>query len=140
MVRYEKKGFSFYKSGNLLDWTWLSRIDGFYECPDPIRLPVLNLPSEQRWVLIDGDGSYVLGEIAGDKFVPQTAKLRAEYVKDSTRRRPGSGPSKEARLFDALVFPEGIRLCRNPIDESDNLRVRATLVRPEARGGREGHA
>jgi sucrose-6-phosphate hydrolase SacC (GH32 family) len=31
MVRYEKQGFVFYGSANLLDWTQFSRIEGFYE-------------------------------------------------------------------------------------------------------------
>ena len=149
MVRYEKKGFAFYGSRNLLDWTWLSRIEGFYECPDLIELPVLNCPGDRRWVLFDGDGSYVLGTFNGRQFLPQTGKLRAEYGKalyaTQTWKRTMEGGSPayqmawmryplEPRLtwngqmsfpveFTLWAFPEGIRLCRQPIDEVANLRV-----------------
>jgi sucrose-6-phosphate hydrolase SacC (GH32 family) len=149
MIRYEKKGFAFYKSRNLLEWTWLSRLEGFYECPDLIELAVLNAPEERRWVLIDGNGSYVLGTFDGQKFVPQTEKLRVEYgsalyaaqvwkrtleggapaYQISWMRYPSSPPLtwNGQMSFPAELtlwsFPEGIRLCRTPIDEINNLRI-----------------
>jgi len=61
MVRYEKRGFAFYESSDLLQWTWLSRLDGFFECPDFFELPVLNAANERRWVLVDGNGTYLGG-------------------------------------------------------------------------------
>jgi fructan beta-fructosidase len=81
MVRYEKKGFAFYKSADLIHWTWLSRIDGFYECPDLIELPVTNLPGERRWVLIDGNGEYLIGAFDGTRFTSQSDSLKIEYGK-----------------------------------------------------------
>ena len=149
MVRYEKKGFAFYQSANLIDWTWLSRIDGFFECPDLVRLPVLNAPGQRRWMLIDGDGSYVLGDFDGTKFLPQSAKLKTEYggmlyatqtwkktieddapvVQVAWTRYPDTpkliwhGQTSFPVELTLWSFPEGIRLCRNPIHELDNLRV-----------------
>jgi sucrose-6-phosphate hydrolase SacC (GH32 family) len=148
MVRYEKKGFAFYKSRNLLDWTWLSRVEGFYECPDLLELPVLNT-NERRWVLIDGDGSYVIGVFDGQQFTPQTQKLRVEYGRalyatQTWKRTLEGGPPAYQLAFlrypmtprltwinqmsfpvelTLWSFPEGIRLCRQPIDEVNNLRV-----------------
>jgi fructan beta-fructosidase len=149
MVRYEKKGFAFYKSSNLLQWTWLSSIDGFYECPDLIELPVENMPGERRWVLINATGQYLLGTFDGTKFTPQSDKLRVEYGKSLYagqvwKKTPEGGPPavqvfwmrypKEPRLswihqvsfpteLSLRNFPDGIRLCRKHIDEIYNLRT-----------------
>jgi fructan beta-fructosidase len=149
MVRYEKQGFAFYKSTDLLHWTWLSHIDGFYECPDMVELPIVNLPGERRWVLINATGQYMIGTFDGTKFTPQTDKLRVEYGKSLYagqvwKKTPEGGPPayqvfwmrypETPRLswihqvsfpteLTLRSFPEGIRLCRQPIDEIDNLRI-----------------
>ena len=149
MVRYEKKGFAFFKSTNLVDWTWVNRIDGYYECPDIVRLPVLSSPGERRWVLIDGNGAYVLGDFDGAKFVPATPKMKAEYGKalyatqtwkrtlegdppiiqvawtryPDTPRLSWRGQTSFPVELTLWNFADGVRLCRKPIDELDNLRV-----------------
>jgi len=148
MVRYERRGFAFYKSTDLLQWTWLSRLEGYFECPDFFQLPVANLPGERRWVLVDGNGTYVLGEFDGQQFVPQTDKLHVEYGKalyaTQTWKRTIEGgsvyqmawmrqPLKPPLTWNGQMcfpveltlrsFPEGIGLCRQPIDEINNLSV-----------------
>jgi sucrose-6-phosphate hydrolase SacC (GH32 family) len=148
MVRYEKKGFAFYSSRDLLKWTRLSRIDGFYECPDLMELPVLNQPGESRWVLIDGDGSYFIGRFDGTTFHPESERLKAEYSKvlyatQTWKLTMEAGPAyqmgwmrypDEPRLvwhgqesfpveLTLRSFPEGIRLCRMPVNEIRNLRI-----------------
>jgi fructan beta-fructosidase len=155
MVRYEKKGFAFYKSTDLLTWTWLSAIDGFYECPDIVQLPVENRPGESRWVLINATGQYMLGKFDGTKFTPETDKLRTEYGKSLYagqvwKKTPEGGQPavqvfwmrypEEPRLswihqvsfpaeLSLRAFPDGIRLCRKPIDEIYNLRTSQKTVR-----------
>lgn len=79
LARYEKRGFAFYASSNLVKWTFLSRIDGFYECPDLCHLPVDGNPDNKKWALIDGDGTYVIGHFDGTRFQPETEKLRVNY-------------------------------------------------------------
>lgn len=148
MVRYEKKGFAFYKSKDLLHWIWLSRVEGCYECPDFFELPVINAPGERRWVLINGDGSYSLGKFNGQQFTPETEKLHVEYGKalyaTQTWKRTmeaevvyqiawmrypldGSLTWNGQMSFPVELtlrsFPESIRLCREPIDQIKNLRV-----------------
>jgi len=68
MVLYRKtsndeksKGVSIYTSENLIDWQWKSHVPGFYECPDLVKLQVTNRPGESKWILFDGDGSYLIG-------------------------------------------------------------------------------
>lgn len=86
MVRYEdqspdKKRFSFYKSENLLDWELLSQFWDVYECPDFVRLPVENSDEPDRWVLIDGNGTYFVGDFDGTEFtvLPNTGRQRVDH-------------------------------------------------------------
>ncbi|MDZ4800910.1 MAG: glycoside hydrolase family 32 protein [Bryobacteraceae bacterium] len=165
MLRYEKNGFAFYKSSDLFKWTYLSRIEGFHECPDLIHLPVENLPGQSRWVLVNGGGQYVVGDFDGTKFVPQTEHLKTEYAKPlyaGQTWKPnmdGLGPYYyiawmrypfEPRLswnsqmsfpveLTLRSFPEGIRLCRKPVDQIGTLRTAQqswtnTAVLPEIKG------
>ncbi len=86
MVLYRKsteddksKGISFYTSENLVDWEWKSHIHGFFECPDLIELQVTNRPEEKKWILFDGDGSYLIGQFDGTQFTPESAKLKSDF-------------------------------------------------------------
>jgi len=75
-----KTGFAFFQSANLLDWTYLSELGDFNECPDLFELPVEGDASGTRkWVLMDAGYNYKLGIFDGTKFVPETAKLRTDY-------------------------------------------------------------
>lgn len=85
MVLYRKqtedeksKGISFYTSENLIDWHWKSHINGFFECPDLVKLQVTNRPEEYKWVLFDGDGSYFIGAFNGEEFTPESAKIKSD--------------------------------------------------------------
>lgn len=162
MIRYEKRGFAFYASSDLLHWRWLSRIDGFYECPDLFELRVTNAASERRWVLIDGDGSYVIGNFDGTTFVPESAKLRSEYgsalYATQTWKHPfgDSSPIQIAWLkyppqsnlsWDGqMSFPvslslrqmhDGIRLIRKPIRAIDDLRTNQQIWKDLTIGPKE---
>jgi len=86
MVLYRKnsleeksKGISIYTSENLTDWQWKSHIAGFYECPDLIKLQVTNRPDEFKWILFDGDGSYLIGTFDGETFTPESPKIKSDF-------------------------------------------------------------
>lgn len=86
MVLYRKsssddktRGISFYTSENLVNWEWKSHIPGFFECPDLIRLQVSNRPEEIKWILFDGDGSYLIGSFDGEAFTPETSKVKSDF-------------------------------------------------------------
>jgi fructan beta-fructosidase len=74
MVIYEEPGISFYRSDNLLNWHFLSKMEGFFECPDMIHMSVDGNEENKKWVLIDGNGSYYIGEFDGTKFIPMSKK------------------------------------------------------------------
>lgn len=67
-------GISFYSSPNLKDWTFTSRIPGFFECPDLFALPVDGKADQQKWVLYGADGKYLIGDFDGKQFHPEGPK------------------------------------------------------------------
>lgn len=86
MVLYRKtanddraKGVSIYNSKNLIDWEWKSHVAGFYECPDLVKLQVTNRPGESKWILFDGDGSYLIGDFDGENFTAESAKIKSDF-------------------------------------------------------------
>jgi fructan beta-fructosidase len=67
-----KRGISFHSSPDLKAWTFESRIEGFYECPDLFALPVEGQPGKSLWVLYAADGAYMLGDFDGRRFTPES--------------------------------------------------------------------
>ncbi|MCC7375795.1 MAG: 2,6-beta-D-fructofuranosidase [Verrucomicrobiales bacterium] len=65
----------FLDSQNLKDWNYLSRVDGFFECPDFFELPVDGNPAQRKWVLTAASSEYMVGSFDGFKFTPETPKL-----------------------------------------------------------------
>jgi fructan beta-fructosidase len=73
----KKQWIAFYTSPDLKTWTFASRIEGFYECPDLFELPLTNVqlqggPPDTKWVLHAADGKYVTGDFDGKTFKPDS--------------------------------------------------------------------
>jgi len=73
MALYEE-GTSFYASHDLIEWTFLSRMDFGFECPDVYQLAVDGDPSQMKWVLQDAAGKYLVGDFDGCTFHPEQAE------------------------------------------------------------------
>ncbi len=142
-----KKGISFYTSENLVDWNYESHIPGFYECPDLIELPVNRRPDDKRWVLIDGDGSYLIGQFDGRKFTPESQKMNGDFGKNYYATQTWNNiPESDGRTIQIawmrggnfpgmpfngqMSFPcelslkkykDGLRLVRTPVKEIELL-------------------
>jgi sucrose-6-phosphate hydrolase SacC (GH32 family) len=139
----------FFSSPNLKDWTLLSQIEGFHECPDLFELPVDGNPKKTRWVLFGTDGQYLIGQFDGKQFIKESGKHVGDFGKNfyaaqtysdipaSDGRRiliawmqggqyPGM-PFNQQMTFPAELtlraFPEGIRMCRYPVKEIEKLRA-----------------
>jgi len=69
---------AFYTSTDMKTWTFQSRIEGFYECPDIFELP---LDGRKYWVLTGASSEYMVGQFDGKKFTPETAKLKGHLGK-----------------------------------------------------------
>ena len=61
----EVNHIAFYRSADLKNWTFCSRIHGFYECTELFELG-------GRWVLFGANGVYSLGSFDGEAFTPET--------------------------------------------------------------------
>ncbi|HEY2587554.1 MAG TPA: glycoside hydrolase family 32 protein [Tepidisphaeraceae bacterium] len=79
MALYDEVGrtrnIAFYTSPDLKQWTFASRIEGFFECPDLFELPVDGNPNDRKWVLTAASSEYRVGQFDGRQFTPQTPKL-----------------------------------------------------------------
>jgi sucrose-6-phosphate hydrolase SacC (GH32 family) len=141
--------YALFSSPDLKQWTHRSDIHmpGCGECPDLFELPVDSSPQDTRWVFVGGNGNYMLGRFDGKLFAPGTGVLQADWganfyatqtysdiPKDDGRRiqiawmnggkYPGM-PFNQQMTFSCELtlraFPEGIRLCRNPVKEIEVL-------------------
>jgi sucrose-6-phosphate hydrolase SacC (GH32 family) len=142
-----ERSFVLFSSKNLLQWEKHSSIPGLFECPDIFPLALEGDPSRVKWVIVDGDGSYLLGEFDGARFTPDGEKLRCELgphfyatrtwnnLPQEDRRRiqmawMRGGEYPDLPFNQQITFPcelslralpEGLRLCRNPIREIERL-------------------
>lgn len=73
MAVYEN-GTTFYGSTDLIKWTMLSNINFGYECPDIFELPLDGDKKKMKWVLMDANGSYLIGQFDGVKFKPEAGQ------------------------------------------------------------------
>lgn len=139
----------FFTSTNLLDWTHVSEINGYYECPDFFQLALDGDPQKQKWVVTGANGSYQIGTFDGKTFHPETEILHgptgATYYavqtysdipeKDGRRiqiawlkgsEAPGMPFSQCMSLpvsLDLVSTPKGPRLTWNPVKELESLRT-----------------
>lgn len=149
----KQKGVSFYTSNNLTDWKFQSHIVGFYECPDLVELPINRREDDKKWVLFDGDGSYLIGSFDGQKFTPESPKIKSDFGKNYYATQTWSNiPSKDGRTIQIawmnngefpgmpfngqMSFPcelslkkfgEGIKLVRKPIKEIELLHSKGEI-------------
>ena len=115
MVLYRKstgeersKGVSFYTSENLIDWEYKSHVYGYYECPDLVPLKVTNRPEETKWVLFDGDGTYLVGSFNGEEFTPETAKMKSDFGKNYYATQTWSNiPADDGRVIQIAWMRNG---------------------------------
>lgn len=154
MVLYRKtssddksKGVSIYTSENLVDWQWKYHVAGFYECPDLVKLQVTNRPGEFKWVLFDGDGSYLIGTFDGESFTAESSKIKSDLGSNYYATQTWSNiPAEDGRTIQIawmkggdfpnmpfngqMSFPceitltkfsFGYKLVRNPIKEIEML-------------------
>jgi len=68
--REKARGIAFYTSPDLKAWTFRSRIEGYYECPEIFPLPVDGKADNTRWVVYGADGAYAVGRFDGKTFTP----------------------------------------------------------------------
>ena len=76
--RGRRDTIQFLSSTNLKDWTVMSEMEGFFECPDFFPLPDVDDPAKVKWVLTAASSDYMIGAFNGAKFTPETPKLKGQ--------------------------------------------------------------
>lgn len=76
MVVNERDGNTIYNSDDRKQWTPVSHIEGFWECPELFYLPVLGeKKAKGAWVMWGASGTYMLGDFDGKTFTPTSPKM-----------------------------------------------------------------
>lgn len=139
----------FFASPNLKEWTFLSQLDGFFECPDLFELPVDGDAKNTRWVVFGASGEYLVGRFDGTTFTKESGRQKGDYGKNfyaaqtfsdipaSDGRRiligwmnggkyPGM-PFNQQMTFPCELSlrntPDGIRMFKWPVKEIETLRA-----------------
>lgn len=155
MTLYVEKGgqhtIHFFASPNLREWTYLSEVPGFFECPDFFELPVDGEAAKRKWVLTAASSEYLVGTFDGTRFTPETPKLpgqrgRGFYAAQTYSDAPagrriqigwGQMPSPGMPFNQMMCFPcelslrttpEGPRLAWQPVAELAALRAETRTV------------
>lgn len=149
-----RQTIDFHTSPDLKKWTYQSRVDGYFECPDLFELPVHGKSGERKWVLLGADGNYSLGRFDGKAFHPESGKHRGHWgnafyasqtwsnipERDGRRIQIGWGqvklpgmPFNQMMTFPCELTlrttPEGVRMAYQPVREIRKLHVRSTRLR-----------
>ena len=72
----DARWIAIYTSTDLREWTYASRVAGFYECPELFPLAVDGDPEQVKWVMYGADGEYMLGDFDGREFCPDGGRQR----------------------------------------------------------------
>ena len=146
MALYDDAGIAFHTSKNLKDWTYQSRINGFYECPEIFELPLDGNSGNTLWVAYGGSGTYLLGAFNGRTFTPKYGKYRntygAHYAAQTYNNEPsgkriqigwGRIEARDMPFNQMMCFPteltlrttnEGPRLFSQPINAIEELHAK----------------
>ncbi len=115
-----RQSIAFHTSPDLKTWTFASRIDGFFECPDLFELPVDGEPDRKLWVLYAADGQYMLGQFDGKAFHPdggQAPALVRQLLRGPDLQRRSGRPADPDRLGP------GDRVPRDAVQPADDRPV-----------------
>ncbi|HAY81096.1 MAG TPA: hypothetical protein DCY79_14925 [Planctomycetaceae bacterium] len=149
MVLYgpPNRSYLFFGSKDLRTWEKLSTFPDMFECPDLFTLPLDGDKEQLKWVLSDGNGSYVIGHFDGTRFHTEQKKAALDYgfnfyatqtwsdVPQEDGRRVQmawmrGGKYPDMPFNQQLTFPcvlklrtvgDEIRLCRYPVQEIARL-------------------
>jgi fructan beta-fructosidase len=103
-----KQGFSFYNSDNLTTWEFQSHLAGFFENPSIMELRVNNRPDDTRWVVMEGNGNYIVGIFNGKTFTPESIRLKSDFgVNLSAPQTFFNIPAGDGRIIQMAGMKDG---------------------------------
>ena len=116
---------SFYGSNNLLDWTFLSNLAGFYECPDMLDFKAEN--GETIWVLFGADATYSIGFFDGVRFQPfKHEKQKVWYGRFYAAQTWFNAPDDRKVQ---IAWANGISLDGMPFSQQQTFPVDLSLIK-----------
>lgn len=140
----------FFRSDNLTEWEFLSKVDGFFECPDCFPLAVDNDQNNIKWVLFGANYRYVTGDFNGREFILESGLHCGDFgpnfyaaqtysdIPESDNRRiivgwMQGGNYPDMPFNQQMTFPceltlrktaNGIRMYKYPVKEIETLRIK----------------
>jgi fructan beta-fructosidase len=143
----------FFTSPNLKEWTFTSKIDGFFECPEFFEAPVGDDESNKKWVLLGASSDYRIGSFDGKTFTPETPMLPGQRGKDfyaaqaftnqpdgrhiligwwrtETRGMPFNQSMSIPLDLHLIKTAEGPRMTFTPVKELEVLRAKSHRIEP----------
>jgi len=113
MVMYGSGQYHIFTSPNLLDWKDEQKpIHDSYECPDFFEMPIDGNVNNKKWVLIQGNGNYSIGEFDGREFKEEGERHPCDigpnfYATQSwANTDTGDGKRIQAAWMRGSEFPE----------------------------------
>ncbi len=155
------QALQFFASPNLKEWSFLSQLDGFFECPDLFELPVDGDRAHTRWIVFGANGEYLIGRFDGTTFTKESGKHKGDFGKnfyaaqtfsdipagDGRRiiigwmqggKYPGMPFNQQMAFPCELTLrttPDGLRMFKWPVKEIETLRVGKAVTGIEREGG-----
>ncbi|MDY3552272.1 GH32 C-terminal domain-containing protein [Gemmata sp. JC717] len=130
----KKQWIAFYTSPDLKAWTFASRIEGFFECPDLFQQVVSGKgPSDprSRWVLYGADGKYLLGDFDGKQFKPDfKEKKQLWYGRFYAAQTFDSAPAGKGSLPRRVQigWAQGVSFPGTPFNQQMTVPVELRLL------------
>jgi fructan beta-fructosidase len=147
-----KRWIAFHTSPDMKAWTYRSRVEGFFECPELFEIPIDGKRGgATKWVLYGADGEYVLGEFDGRAFHSDFQKERiwhGQFYAAQTYSNVPDGRRIQIGWANGVTFPgmpfnqqmtvphtltlretsEGLRLLAAPVKELEALRTKELVT------------
>lgn len=143
----------FFTSPNLKEWTFASKIDGFFECPEFFEAPIDGNADHKKWVLLGASSDYRIGSFDGETFTPETPMLPGQRGKDfyaaqaftnqpegrhiligwwrtETRGMPFNQSLSIPLDLRLIKTAEGPRMTFTPVKELEVLRAKSHRIEP----------
>jgi fructan beta-fructosidase len=145
----QKSNYALFSSPDLKTWKFLQEftVPKSAECPDFFEIAVNGDPTHKKWVFIGANGHYLVGTFDGTKFTPEVGPFPEDDGKNFYAGQTFSDiPAADGRRIQTAwmrggvypgmpfnqqlsfpceltlrAFPEGLRICRQPVKEIDLL-------------------
>ena len=151
LVLFEGGSLTIYTSKNLKEWEKHGGVKGFHECPELFPLAIDGEANKVRWIMYGGSGQYHIGTFDGKSYKPETKKKIAMYhggrcyaaqTFNNTEKGAGGQPRRiqvgwqggrggqlsTPTELTLRTTPLGLRVCKLPVKEIENLYTRSVKL------------